>query len=471
MLLGGSGSLVPLPEIALQCLLAGLTAVWILLRPAALRHVPPGAWIIGGLLLAVPLLQLVPLPPLLWHHLPGRATEQAALNLVEQGSSWRPWSLTANRTLASLLAMAPAAALLIMAAAQNRHGRTILLGTISAIALFSVLIGAAQLSGGAGNPFRFYNPDEPFLDGFQNNHNAEADVLLMGMVALAAVAADLAADFGAADFGAASQFFPRASHGPTMASRRRPGVQPRSRAINPRMMLGMVGAASTLLMLGVVLTASRTGIALLPVAIGAQILILRRLLRLDKPRGAALVIAVLTVLGLALSGLGVLGLSGALRHHGALARVWDRFRTPTELRPDIWRDALFAMRQYWPWGAGMGSFIPVFAAAERLEVVTGKFVNRAHDDYLEFLIEAGLPGILAFGLICRQVVSDAWRSWRRRISGSEAQLICGATNMLIISLHSLGDYPLRTLSIACIIAVSVGLMLPVRERAKMGSEK
>src|SRR5579863_3545135 len=376
MLLGGSGSLVPLPEIALQCLLAGLTAAWIWLRPADLRHVPPGAWIIVGLFLAVPLLQLLPLPPVLWHSLPGRATEQAALDLVGQGSSWQPWSLTANRTLASLLAMAPAAALLIMTAAQNWQGRTILLGTIAAIALVSVLVGAAQLSGGAGNCFRFYNPDEPFLDGFQTNHNAEADVLLMGMVALATVAADIvAADFAAADRAAAPQFSAIARRGPAMASQRasqrRPGLKPRNGPAIPRLTLGMVGAASLLLILGVVMTASRTGIALLPIAIGAQVLILRRMLRIDKRRRAALGVAILTVLGLALLGLGVLGVSGALHHHGALARVWDRFHTPTELRPEIWRDGLFAMWQYWPWGAGMGSFIPVFAAAERLEVVTG----------------------------------------------------------------------------------------------------
>ena len=476
MMLGGSGSLIPLPEIALQCLFAGLTAAWIWLRPADIRNIPRGAWIISALLLAVPLLQLLPLPPVLWQSLPGRSTEKAALELVGEGSSWQPLSLTANRTLASLLAMAPAAVVLVMAAAQNLKGRTILLGTMAAVALFSVLVGAAQLSGGAGNRFRFYNPDEPFLDGFQTNHNAEADVLLMGMVALAAIAAEFAAvETAAADLAGAPQFSAMELRGsgmetrvPAMASRRRPAPRLRKRPIIRGPQLGMVGAASALLLLGVVLTASRTGIALLPAAIGAQLLILRRWLPIPTRRGTALAVANLAAAILALSGLAALEL-GALHQHGALARVWERFHSQVELRPEIWRDSLFAMRQYWPWGAGMGSFIPVFAAAERLEVVTGQFVNRAHNDYLEFLIEAGLPGSIAFGLICRQVTRDAWRGWRARIAGSEAQLICGAANLLIVSLHSLGDYPLRTISIACMIAVSVGLLLPVRDRAKLGN--
>jgi O-antigen ligase len=166
----------------------------------------------------------------------------------------------------------------------------------------------------------------------------------------------------------------------------------------------------------------------------------------------------------------VIGIAAlALGQHGALARVWARFHTPTEGRPEIWRDALFALRQYWPWGAGMGSFIPVFAAAERLEVVTQHFVNRAHDDYLEFLIEAGLPGVLVFGLICRQIARDAWRGWRGKTAGSPAQMIGGAAGLIIIAIHSLGDYPLRTMSIACIVAVCAGVLLPITQGAELGN--
>lgn len=436
MLLGGSGSLMPLPEIILQCLLAAVTVAWMWRCPAELQDVPRGAWIIAALMLAVPLCQLVPMPPLLWQSLPGRSLEHAALELVGRGSSWQPLSMTVSRTVASLLAMAAAAAVLVMAAAQDRRGRTILLATMAGIALLSVLVGAAQLSGGAGNSFRFYNPAEAFLDGFQNNHNAEADVLLMGMVAVAAAASDLTSRSRS-------------------ARRRKP-------AIEPRLVMGMVGGASLLLVLGVILTASRTGIAMLPIAIAAQALILRRWLRLDARRMTIAVVAAIAMAGVA---------AVASGQHGALGKVWNRFHTTTEFRPEIWHDALFAVRQYWPWGSGMGSFIPVFAVAERLEVVTARFVNRAHDDYLEFLIEAGLPGIIALALIGWQVAQGGWRRWHSRDDGSRAQLLCGTANLVIIAMHSLGDYPLRTVSIACMTAVSVGLMLPIAERARPRSEQ
>src|SRR3546814_9710840 len=42
----------------------------------------------------------------------------------------------------------------------------------------------------------------------------------------------------------------------------------------------------------------------------------------------------------------------------------------------------------------MGTFRPVFDAAERLEFVRPSYANRAHNDYLEYLLEAGVAGAL-----------------------------------------------------------------------------
>ncbi len=434
MLLGGSGSLKPGAEIILQCLLAGLAAAWVWTQsstPSALHKLPREGWIIAALLLALPLCQLLPLPPALWHSLPGRAVEREALDLVGEASSWRPWSLTPNRTLASLLVMVASATMLVMAAAQDRRGRRLLLAIIAGAGLLSVLVGAAQLSGGGGNPFRFYNPDEAFLDGFQTNHNAEADVLLIAMVALAAAASEWGSQ------------------------------RPRPIAVRP--LLGAIVGASLLLILGVILTASRTGIALLPIAIGAQTLILRRWLRLGR-RNAVPAMAIAAALLVAVVAL-------RFGHNTAMVRVLARFHATSEFRPEIWHDSVFALRQYWPWGGGMGSFIPVFAAAERLDVVTGRFVNRAHNDYLEFLIEAGLPGVLTLLGVGYAIASGAWRTARSRVPGSSAQMICGAANLAILGLHSLIDYPLRTMAIACIAAVSVGLLLPIPASAETGIAK
>ena len=45
--------------------------------------------------------------PALWHALPGRANEIAALNLVGESGRWMPWSVSPPRTWASLFALIP----------------------------------------------------------------------------------------------------------------------------------------------------------------------------------------------------------------------------------------------------------------------------------------------------------------------------------------------------------------------------
>ncbi len=240
MLLGGSGSLMPLPEIILQCLLAAVTVAWVWRCPAELQDVPRGAWIIAALMLAVPLCQLVPMPPLLWQSLPGRSLEHAALELVGRGSSWRPWSHDGpNRTRGlALLAMAAACGgMLVMAAAQDRRGRAILLATMAGMALLSVLVGAAQLSGGAWElPFVSTIPRRQFPrrlpDQSQRRGRCPAD------------------GHGGGGRGLRRTRPARRRRVGGRGQERQPPLH-RQRAADPRLVLGMVGGASLLLVLGV----------------------------------------------------------------------------------------------------------------------------------------------------------------------------------------------------------------------------
>jgi hypothetical protein len=82
--LGGGGSPAPLPEIILECLAVLFAVMWMLgaLSAPQWRQVSGIAWIIAGIITAVPLLQLIPLPPLIWQALPGRSVEVDALTLI-----------------------------------------------------------------------------------------------------------------------------------------------------------------------------------------------------------------------------------------------------------------------------------------------------------------------------------------------------------------------------------------------------
>lgn len=419
LVLGGGGTPAPLPELALQLLAFVALAIWALVGPRALPTAAPAAWWIAGLVLALPLFQLVPLPPAVWQSLPGRDLEREALALVGAQDTWRPISVAPARTLAALLAIIVPAIVLIMTASLDRAGRGMVVAAIAGIGLLALLVGVAQMAGGQLDSFRFYVPDVGYLNGFQANHNSAADVLLVAMVAFAA---------SVREWGA----------------RRRGDARTGYR-------LGLVAGACVLFSFGVFLTASRAGVFLLPVAWGAVVVIVRPWLNLSRRTVLAAAFGLLAV---------VVGVAILLQTNAVATRVADRFAFGNEFRPQLWRDALFAAREYLPWGAGMGAFVPVFLAIERLEVVDPSMPNRAHNEILELLVEGGVFGMALLAVIVGLLVRRALAAWRQPPVGSSAQVYFAVAVFCVFALHSQVDYPLRSMSLACIAAVAAGLLMP-----------
>ena len=428
LLLGGGGTPAPVSELLLQCFAVLVVAALVLLSPRGFPYirVDRRAWLIALLVLAVPAIQLAPLPAGLWHRLPGREVEMQALRLVGLEDSWQPWSMAPRRTLAALLVLVPAVAMLLQAASLNRGGRALVVAIIAAIGGLSLIVGAGQLAAGEGNAFRFYEGDLRFIDGFQANHNSAADVLLIALVAVAA------------------------------ALREYVELNPKTRLAIPHRLV-IVAGSSALLGMGVVLTASRAGMLLLPVALAGVVAIawpwliawLRPLLRIALAATAVSVIAVV-----------------ALARTHAAERVMSRFAFAGEPRPALWNDALFAAWQHFPWGAGVGAFVPVYLAVERLDLVDTAVPNRAHNDYLELFIEGGLIGVLALLAIAAVLALLIRAGVRRPAGGSRGQFVFAVTALALIALHSIVDYPLRSMSLAFVAAICAGLLMPVRGAGK-----
>jgi hypothetical protein len=417
--LGGGGSPAPLAELGVQVAALGLLAAWVLLSPDGLPRAGRLAWGLAGLLFVLPAVQLVPLPPILWQSLPGRELEQQALALIGAENAWKPWSLAPSRTLAGLLAVVPPAIVLVMTASLNRSGRTMAIGMVAGVALLSLVVGAGQMSGGEGNSLRFYVPEPSYLAGFQANHNSTADVLLIGMVALAAVVRE-------------------------WSDRRR-------RPPSTELRLAVVAAGTAILGVGVILTASRAGTLLLPVASLGVLMIVRPWLTFSRKTWVIASVAVPLVLAFALA---------ALLASPTAERLLERYTFAGEFRPQLWRDSMFAAQQYFPFGGGVGAFVPVFLAVERLEVVDPSVPNRAHNDILELLVEGGVLGVALLLLGIFVLARLALASRHRLPAGSAAQIWFAVATFAIVALHSQVDYPLRSMSLACIAALAAGLLVP-----------
>ena len=141
-----------------------------------------------------------------------------------------------------------------------------------------------------------------------------------------------------------------------------------------------------LLIIGLIFTRSRTGIFLGMLGILLSALMFSRRIGGSNVFGPAGTIAALAVsFGV------VIG----------LAPVLDRFSVDAlgdEGRWPLFALAVQGIKQFLPFGTGPATFPDVFAAFQSLEF-GNKFVNRAHNDYLEWSFDLGILGFTLIALV------------------------------------------------------------------------
>jgi O-antigen ligase len=432
IVLGGGGSPNPGTEILLQLVFvaAGLAWIWV---PSRRGSIPiPRArtfWLICALVLVLPLAQLVPLPPGLWTAFDGHGDRAAALSLVGREHSWQPLSHSAPRTLAAVLAIIPALFAFFAAASLDARGRQWLVGAIAIMTLVAALYGALQVSLGPQGSHVLYSGTYRTLTGFQANRNSAADVLLIGIAATAAF------------------LLPS-----LLASETRDAGRHRSATVADRgRALVVLAVLTAVLFFATILTASRTGIVLLPlVLIGVWLILLPAMADFGRLRFIPGFAALAIIPGAAFA--------AWLAGNSALGTVAERFIFSDDPRHELWRDGWFAVKQAWPVGVGVGGAQPAMIAAERLEVLDPYLPNRVHNDYLELALEGGLPAVILLAIIAVLLAAAIWRSWRSR--PEERQLtVFGIVVLMVAAVHSLVDYPLRSMALACLIGTGAGMLM------------
>lgn len=415
LLLGGGGRSAPLHNLAIEILAVGLLA-FIFWNPAKLPadRLRRAAMLLLLLVLATPLLQLMPLPYPVWSELPGRDFAAQVDQLTGNRSNWRPVSLDPEATLLGAAALLPAVAMFIVTLRLAEWERRSLAVLIIAVAVVSMAIGAFQLAAG-GQAFQIYEtPHRAFAPGLFINRNHQADFLLVALLL------------------ASSLIWRQASM---------------TRAVRWSLWLVAVLGFSA----GVIATTSRMGFILLPLAIAGSLAFapLSGLLRRKA--------AILSSAALALAGLAFVATSAATR------QVIARFDTLSDLRYEFWAETIVAAREYLPWGTGLGTFSSVYKTIEDLNKVGPTSVNHAHNDYLQILLEAGLWGCLLVLLFLGLL---AWLAVRRGYSMPFRY--AALFSILIILLHSLVDYPLRMLSLLTLFGFLCGLLFPANDAAETG---
>lgn len=432
-LLGGSARPDPVQNVVLRPLAA------LLLIPALTRlraddfaglRVPLA---LGGAMVVWMIVQIVPLPPSLWQALPGRDLVAGLDQLVGIDGVWRPIALAPFRALDSLLAMlVPVAALLLALAARVRT-RTILLA-VAGLGAGNAALGILQVVGGPRSPFHLYaltnRGAATGLFANENHATVFAAVVLLVLARLAVAAT----------------------------------AEP-SESLPVRARLALL-PVYLLVLLGVLISGSRAGLACAVLAMMAGGLMLWADWRSrQQPAGGsnprALALA-------ALGGLGIATLLSAFLFFGRAPAAADLLadRTIEDIRWSLWPVLAEMHRDHWLAGTGFGSFEAVYRMYEPTALLLPAYVNHAHNDWAQLVIEGGLPSALGLlgllGWVGAAILALARRAGLR----PDAMVIFWAAWLVIVMAASVVDYPLRTPTFQ---AVSVWLLLCLaRDRAQPG---
>ena len=365
-----------------------------------------------GAVVAIPLVQSIPLPPMVWTGLPGRDQMVLALQLSGQEPGWAPLSLTPDRTWNSALALVPPTALFLAVLLLSHTHRQRLVQFCIAASLAGILLGTAQLASGGDRFHPWSWTAANSVTGFFANRNHLASSLL--------VALPFAIVLGAATL-------------------RRPDREMKA------LWFGALFAGLVVVALAAI--RSRAGIILFAPVMLASLLAAWISAGRSRPGPGLLVLVGSTAA--ALTAVAVL----------ALPPILARFdRATPEVRFERWPLIAEAAQTYLPLGSGMGSFDAVYRSVEPLEELDSSFFNQAHNEYLEIWLEAGWLGISVFLAFLVWYARRSWAAWRTAPSRESDLQRAASIGIGVLLVHSSADYPLRTVALAVVFALCCGIL-------------
>jgi len=404
--------------------------VWslLVLRPltavifiAALMLCLPEAWrqargltIVGGCLLLLPLLHLIPLPPAVWTALPGRAVAVDVYHAMGMPLPWHALSLTPQHSWSAFFfLLAPLSACLLaitLPAAQLRQ----VLSAVLLLALLSGLLGCMQLVGLSFYPYAITNEGSAVGLFANRNHAALLLACLLPLLAL---------------------------YVRTTSRRRR----------NLHFIRVMALGGGVLVIPMILMTGSRAGLICAALAIPMALWIYGRdSSGSDTDNRTMKLVSVFALLA-------ALCLGALFFFHSrapALARLYE-MSADTDLRwrvaPAIWR----AAHDYFPWGSGIGSFVEIYRLYEPHELLGSHYLNHAHNDWLELLLTGGLPAILLLIGAIAVLLYRAAGGLTSQHGKAQPWVRAGLSIVALFAVASLVDYPVRTPALSVLLALAV----------------
>jgi len=436
-----------IPLFLLACLLAGgasaagywsnlalqLAALPIIVGAAVARRGTPlpaearPPLLLLAALVALILLQLLPLPPAIWTHLPGRGPVAAGFTLLGLPLPWLPLSLEPYRTIASALWLLPAVAVFLGIGVLGHYRASWIAWCLAAVSILSVALGALQRAGGEESGLYLYQiTNFGVMTGFFANANHLGTLLVVTVPFLAGLYLN--------------------------AARTGRSIQKSS-----GLLVVLVGAAM-ILAVGLIGVASLAafGLALPVTAASAMIIYSAK----RRPPGWMFALLLLLLVG---------SIATVFTSPFDNNLTGQRAYTAEDSRLTSFTQTAAAARTFLPLGSGIGSFQEVYRAQEDPARIDRFYMNHTHSDYLELALETGVPGLLLVLAFIAWWLRRSFILWR----DPEADPFAKAASIAIGAMlaHSIVDYPLRTAAMSAVFAMCCALIASPRSAASPRSRK
>lgn len=391
---------------------------------------------------AVCLAQLVPLPPSLWATLPHRDVVHQIDSLVGLGELWRPITLAPARTWNTFFALSIPAATFLLIATYAAGYRERILQAVLLVGVASIGLGFLQAIGGADSLFYTYriHTDGQAVGLFANRNHQGAFLAIVIVVSAILIA--------------------------------RIDASKRSGGLQVLLYTGVI----TIIVPFVLVLGSRAGLLLSVVALSAAPFIAgnspwirARAAQLAKTRGARppsinpRVVKVLAVIG-------ALGLMAGLVYFNSRNEALDRLAAGGEASPlsrsEVFSTLVQMSRDFFPFGSGFGSFDAVFRFYETAADLSPSYLNQAHNDWLQLVIESGAAGLalmLLFFVWLLRTALGVLRIGNGRLRAEQLGLVLC---LLLIGAASVVDYPARVPIFMMLFAAICSLLSQATEPTK-----
>mgnify|MGYP003141948099 CR=1 FL=1 len=121
-------------------------------------------------------------------------------------------------------------------------------------------------------------------------------------------------------------------------------------------------------------------------------------------------------------------------------------------------------------GVGLGGFEDIFQYYRDTTISMPFLWDKAHNTYLELLLELGIPAALLYFTAIALFVGSAFRGIGERRSGKLYPII-GFSAAILVGLHSLVDFSLQIPAVSVTFAAMLGVALAQSSRKKKGKRQ